>query len=119
MQFDFEVSSTTGASAVIESNGSHGLQLLVQVGAGGDDNNLLSVSVIAISASDEASQEVLRFDGIPVENTTALTIYPGVMAANGDFTKTLNSVIPPKFQLLVSSTMGLPLSAHVYGELFV
>lgn len=115
MSFDFEVSAATGASAVIESNGARGLQLLALVGAGGDDNNLLNVSIIAIS--DEASQETLRFDGIPVENTTVLTIYPGIAAANGDFAKSANGVIPPKFQLLVSSTMSLPLVAHVYGEL--
>lgn len=119
MSFDFEVSAATGASAVIESNGARGLQLLALVGVGGDDNNLLSVSVIAISAGDEASQESLRFDSIPVENTTVMTLYPGIPTAinPGGTTQSANGVIPPKFQILVSSDMGLPLVAHVYGEL--
>lgn len=96
------------ASSEYYGNGERGLQLVVHAGPLGDDDNTAAIALIALD-DDGGSQECLRFEGIPAEDTTILMLYPGI--TQGQFSAPY--VLPYKYQLTASNALGLPMQIKV------
>lgn len=116
MTFTFEVDGITGQSAVIESEGALGLQLLGVIGSTGDEDNTVNVSIVAISDDETASQECYRVEGLRAEDTSVVLIYPGIAEASGVAAFRVNAVLPAKFQIQVGNVAGLTMGAVFHGS---
>jgi len=121
MDFGFEVSEAqSGSSTTFVSGGAKGLQLLVVVGSTSQEENTVNVAVVAVdkdSNNEQASQECIRVEALPAENTSIVTIYPGIAeAGSAQFGRQVSAAVPPQFQVQLSNALGLDMTVNVLGS---
>lgn len=106
-------SATPSSALITNSNDDHGLVIHILAGSLGDDDNRASLEIIAVNDDEAASQAYFRVDDIVPNDTTIVAFFPGITPIAETVNVQRSAVLPPKWQVQMSSVMSLDLAVTV------